>query len=179
LKSHFKKVPLKDNKKLQNMTSMSAPLTCPCNNNSHTYPSRFALSQHKKSKSHIAWVNGEELRELKITLTQTANENIKKDHENKNKDDESKKKDDESKNEIIKHLNEILMLRKQKDDEILMLRKQKDNEILMLRKQKDDEILMLRTQLDGFHKLANKSMDGLESHALPNDTFKRFSQIPK
>ena len=156
------------------MTSMSALLTCPCNNNTRTYPSRVALKIHKKSKSHIAWVNGEELRELKITLTQTANENIKKDHENKNKDDESKKKEDESKNEIIKHLNEILMLRKQKDDEILMLRKQKDDEILMIHTQKadeilkkDDEIMMLRTQLDGFHKLANKSMDGLESHALP------------
>ena len=145
------------------MTSMSALLTCPCNNNTRTYPSRVALKIHKKSKSHIAWVNGEELRELKITLTQTANENIKKDHENKNKDDESKKKEDESKNEIIKHLNEILMLRKQKDDEILMIHTQKADEIL----KKDDEIMMLRTQLDGFHKLANKSMDGLESHALP------------
>ena len=163
MKSHFKEVPLKDNKKLQSMTSMSALLTCPCNNNTRTYPSRVALKIHKKSKSHIAWVNGEELRELKITLTQTANENIKKDHENKNKDDESKKKEDESKNEIIKHLNEILMLRKQKDDEILMIHTQKADEIL----KKDDEIMMLRTQLDGFHKLANKSMDGLESHALP------------
>jgi len=94
--------------------TMNIVYTCPCNNNSHTYPSSIALSQHKKSKSHIAWLNGEELRELKIILTQMAN-----------------------------------------------------------------EIMMLRTQLDGFRKLANESMDGLESHALPNDTFNRFSQIPK
>jgi hypothetical protein len=94
--------------------TMNIVYTCPCNNNSHTYPSRVALNIHKKSKSHLAWLDAEELRELKIILTK-----------------------------------------------------------------KDNEIMMLRTQLDGFRKLANESMDGLESHALPNDTFKRFSQIPK
>jgi hypothetical protein len=45
--------------------------TCPCNG--HAYPSKTALQSHRKTKSHIAWQDREELRELKIALTQRDN----------------------------------------------------------------------------------------------------------
>lgn len=44
-------------------TMVSIVYTCPCNG--HAYPSKTALQSHRKTKSHIAWQDREELRELK------------------------------------------------------------------------------------------------------------------
>lgn len=52
-------------------TMVSIVYTCPCNG--HAYPSKTALQSHRKTKSHIAWQDREELRELKIALTQRDN----------------------------------------------------------------------------------------------------------
>ena len=50
---------------------VSVVFTCPCNH--HSYPSKAALLSHHKTKTHVAWQNREELRELKIALTQRDN----------------------------------------------------------------------------------------------------------
>ena len=44
---------------------------CDCNNK--TYPSKSALHSHKKTKTHKAWEETKELRQLKIQLTEHAN----------------------------------------------------------------------------------------------------------
>lgn len=44
---------------------------CECNDRG--YPSQAALSQHKKTKQHKAWVERNELRLLKIELTDKTN----------------------------------------------------------------------------------------------------------
>lgn len=51
--------------------TVSLVYKCPCNG--HSYPSKSALQSHYKTKAHVAWTNREELRELKITLTQRDN----------------------------------------------------------------------------------------------------------
>ena len=44
---------------------------CDCNNK--TYPSKSALYSHKKTKTHKAWEETKELRQLKIQLTEHTN----------------------------------------------------------------------------------------------------------
>lgn len=45
---------------------------CECNNK--TYPSMQSLKAHKKTKVHKSWEETQELRELKIKLTEKDNE---------------------------------------------------------------------------------------------------------
>lgn len=45
---------------------------CECNNK--TYPSKQALSQHRKTKGHQSWQEKSELRDLKVELTHRDNE---------------------------------------------------------------------------------------------------------
>ena len=49
----------------------SVVFRCPCNNKA--YPSHVALKAHQKTKSHNAWQTSNELRELKIALTEKDN----------------------------------------------------------------------------------------------------------
>ena len=44
---------------------------CECNNKS--YPSKQALNAHKKTKGHKSWEDAEELRKLKMELTNRDN----------------------------------------------------------------------------------------------------------
>lgn len=44
---------------------------CPCTD--RTYPSQTALKAHQKTKAHKAWETANELRELKIALTEKDN----------------------------------------------------------------------------------------------------------
>lgn len=44
---------------------------CECNNKS--YPSKQALNSHKKTKGHKSWEDAEELRKLKMELTNRDN----------------------------------------------------------------------------------------------------------
>jgi len=44
---------------------------CPCNDKA--YPSQTALKAHQKTKAHKAWETSNELRELKIALTEKDN----------------------------------------------------------------------------------------------------------
>ena len=51
---------------------ISVQYTCNCNNKK--YPSMQSLNAHKKTKGHLQWENDNELRNLKITLTEKDNE---------------------------------------------------------------------------------------------------------
>lgn len=44
---------------------------CQCNNK--TYPSKQALAQHQKTQTHTSWRERNELKQLRIELTETTN----------------------------------------------------------------------------------------------------------
>jgi len=48
---------------------------CPCSG--RTYPSNKSLLAHQKTKMHLNWMNGEELRSIKIELTRKDNKILK------------------------------------------------------------------------------------------------------
>jgi len=48
---------------------------CPCSN--RTYPSEQSVRAHQKTKMHLNWMNGEELRSIKIELTRRDNKILK------------------------------------------------------------------------------------------------------
>ncbi len=50
---------------------LSLCFTCECNNKS--YPSQLSLKNHQKTKSHQQWMGINELKQLKVSLTEKEN----------------------------------------------------------------------------------------------------------
>lgn len=52
---------------------MECQIVFRCDCNQKTYPSKHALTQHQKTQSHVAWRERNELKQLKIELTDKTN----------------------------------------------------------------------------------------------------------
>jgi hypothetical protein len=52
---------------------MECQIVFQCDCNQKTYPSKQALTQHQKTKNHVAWRERNELKQLKIELTDKTN----------------------------------------------------------------------------------------------------------
>ena len=52
---------------------MECQIVFRCDCNQKTYPSKQALSQHQKTQTHVAWRERNELKQLKIELTEKEN----------------------------------------------------------------------------------------------------------
>ena len=48
-----------------------------CQCSGRTYPSEQSIRAHQKTKMHLNWINGEELRSIKIELTRKDNKILK------------------------------------------------------------------------------------------------------
>jgi len=52
---------------------MECQIVFQCDCNHKTYPSKQALTQHQKTQAHVAWRERNELKQLKIELTEKSN----------------------------------------------------------------------------------------------------------
>lgn len=52
---------------------MECQIVFRCDCNQKTYPSKQALTQHQKTQTHVAWRERNELKQLKIELTEKSN----------------------------------------------------------------------------------------------------------
>ena len=68
------------------MSSLALTFLCECNNKQ--YHNKQSLNAHKKTKFHINWMNSNELKHLKVTLTEKDNEINKLSIYIKNQDNE-------------------------------------------------------------------------------------------